>query len=96
MSSPDPHNILKRILRTEKGTGLTEKQNKYFFDVDARTNKSEIKRAVEKIYNVKVLKVNTQSVPGKPKMVRYQSGYTSDRKKAIVTLADGQKIDITT
>ena len=94
MSARDPHLVLKRILRTEKGAMQTEKQNKYFFDVDPSANKHDIKRAVEVIYNVKVKGVNTQVVPGKPKTVRYAQGHTSERKKAIVTLAEGQKIDI--
>ncbi len=95
MSGKDPHLVLKRILRTEKGAMLTEKQNKYFFDVDPSANKNEIKRAVEVIYNVKVKGVNTIVQGGKPKTVRYAQGHTSDRKKAIVTLAEGQKIDLT-
>ena len=95
MSGRDPHQVLKRILRTEKGAVQTEKLNKYFFDVDPSANKLEIKRAVEMIYKVKVKGVNTQVVPGKPKTVRYAQGYSSERKKAIVTLAEGQTIDLT-
>jgi len=96
VSARDPHQVLKRILRTEKGAAQTQTQNKYFFDVDLSANKHDIKRAVEEIYKVKVQGVNTQIVPGKPKTVRYAQGSTSERKKAIVTLVKGQTIDITT
>ena len=95
MSSKDYHLVVKRLLRTEKGAAQTEALNKYFFDVDPKANKLEIKRAIEQIYNVKVSRVNTQNISGKPKTVRYATGYTTDRKKAIVTLAAGQKIDLT-
>ena len=88
------YEIVKRLLRTEKGSLLAEKGNKYFFDVDTGANKLEIKRAVEKIYNVKVVKVNTLRVPGKPKTLRQASGYTSEWKKAIVTLKAGHKIEM--
>ena len=88
--------IIRRLLRTEKGTRFTETENKYFFDVDLRANKIEIKQAVQDLYKVKVLKVNTEILRGKPKRVRMVLGYLSDRKKAVVTLAEGQKIDLTT
>lgn len=88
--------IIRRLLRTEKGLKFTEAHNKYYFDVHPRANKIEIKKAVQDLYKVKVRKVNTEILKGKPKRVRMALGYLSDRKKAVVTLVDGQKIDITT
>ncbi|MBU1124698.1 MAG: 50S ribosomal protein L23, partial [Candidatus Omnitrophica bacterium] len=67
---------------------------KYLFLVEGSSNKIEIKHAVEQIYKVKVLSVNTRISPGKVKRVRYHYGKTPDRKKAIVTLHEGQKIEI--
>ena len=92
----DPYKVVKKLLRTEKGSILSQKQNKYLFDVDLSSNKMEIKKAVQAIYNVKVLRVNTQIVPGKPKTVRFIAGYRADWKKAFVTLASGQSIKLTT
>ena len=69
--------------------------NKYLFWVDNGSNKIEIKNAIQDIYKVKVGKVNTVSMRGKSKRVRYAVGKTPDWKKAIVTLKEGSKIDIT-
>ena len=90
----DSYTIIKSLLLTEKGTELGM-LNKYLFSVDRRANKIEIKRAVEDIYKVKVTNVNTLIVSGKAKRVRYQEGKTSEWKKALVTLREGEKIDIT-
>lgn len=87
------HDIVKGLLRTEKGAGMMP-FNKYIFWVDSTSNKVEIRRAVESIYKVKVNNVNTIVVKGKPKRVRYAMGKTSDWKKAIVTLKQGDKIDV--
>ena len=86
------YDILKALVRTEKGTFLTEKQRKYLFRVADDATKIDIKRAVEEIYKVKVDCVNTSAVPGKLKRVRSRAGYTTGWKKAIVTLQEGQKI----
>lgn len=91
----DSYSIIQEPLITEKGSNLSVKENKYFFRVDPKANKIEIKDAVEKIFNVKVASVNTLNVLGKMKRVRYRQGRTSNWKKAIVTLAQGQKIDYT-
>jgi len=91
----DSYSIIQEPLITEKGSNLSTKENKYFFRVDPKANKIEIKEAVEKIFNVKVASVNTLNVLGKMKRVRYRQGRTSNWKKAIVTLAQGQKIDYT-
>lgn len=90
----NPHDVVKGLIRTEKGSVLLP-LNKYLFWVDTGANKIEIKRSVEDIYKVKVDAVNTISMRGKLKRVRYAVGKTSDWKKAIVTLKDGSKIDIT-
>lgn len=88
------HDIVKGMIRTEKGSAL-QALNKYLFWVDRSSNKIEIKKAVEDIYKVKADGVNTVSMRGKLKRVRYAIGKTSDWKKAIVTLKPGSKIDVT-
>lgn len=87
------YDVIKTLLRTEKGTSL-EPQRKYIFHVNKKSNKLEIKKAVEEIYKVKVLDVNTFLVPGKSKRVRQEIGYTVDWKKALVTLKEGEKIEV--
>ncbi len=87
------YQIIKALLRTEKST-RQEAEGKYLFLVDNRAGKLEIKKAVQEIYKVKVNKVNTLILPGKLRRVRYQLGRTPDYKKAIVTLAQGQKIEV--
>ncbi|MBF0521509.1 MAG: 50S ribosomal protein L23 [Candidatus Omnitrophica bacterium] len=88
------YDVIKTLIRTEKGTAL-EAGRKYLFQVASKANKSEIKKAVEEIYKVKVQDVNVVIVPGKLKRVRQELGKTSDWKKAIVTLQEGQKIEVT-
>ena len=87
------HQIIKHPVISEKGTEIAEKNNQYIFSVGKSANKIEIKKAVQDIYNVTVLKVNTMNVQGKKKRVRAQEGRTSSWKKAIVTLKDGDKIE---
>jgi large subunit ribosomal protein L23 len=89
----NPHDVVKGLIRTEKGSTLLP-LNKYLFWVGRESNKIEIRRAVEDIYKVKVDAVNTVSMRGKLKRVRYATGKTSDWKKAIVTLKEGSKIDV--
>ncbi len=85
--------IIKALVRTEKST-LSEPNGKYLFLVNPSANKIQIKRAVEQVYKVKVNDVNTFVSAGKLKRVRYHLGRTSDLKKAIVTLKEGQKIEV--
>jgi large subunit ribosomal protein L23 len=85
--------IIKAMVRTEKST-IAEPQGKYMFLVANTSNKIEIKRAVEQLYKVKVADVNTMINMGKMKRVRYQVGKTADFKRAIVTLKEGQKIEV--
>ena len=87
------YDIIKALLRTEKGSAI-EADRKYLFHVDRRANKIEVRDAVEEIYKVKVQAVNITNVAGKPKRVRRDVGLTTLWKKAIVTLQDGQKIEI--
>lgn len=89
-----PYEIIKSILRTEK-LAVYEPQGKYVFLVDKSANKIEIKKAVEEIYKVKVKDVNVCILPGKIRRVRHQPGKTPDFKKAIVTLKEGHKIEVT-
>jgi len=85
--------IITALLRTEKGVRLAE-DHKYLFAVQKGANKIEIKKAVENAYKVKVVSVNTQIAHGKLKRVRVKQGRTPDWKKAVVTLKEGQKIDL--
>jgi large subunit ribosomal protein L23 len=86
--------ILSPVI-TEKATLLSE-QNKVVFRVSQDSTKDEIAAAIEELFKVKVTKVNTLNVKGKTKRFRGRPGRRSDVKKAIVTLAEGQSIDVTT
>jgi len=90
----EPYRIIKKPVVSEHSTLLSEKHNKYVFEVDTRANKIQIKRAVEEIFKVGVTKVRTMRVRGKAKRVRYQVGLTPERKKAIVTLKQGDRINL--
>jgi large subunit ribosomal protein L23 len=87
------YDIIKALIRTEKATQY-EPDGKYLFLVRNSANKIQIKQAIEEIYKVKVKDVNTFISRGKLKKVRYQLGRTPDVKKAIVTLKEGQKIEV--
>ena len=78
---------------TEKSNEMRE-QRKYVFKVDSRSTKVQIKEAVRKLFNVKVLSCAVVNVDGKMRRVRYRAGKTSCWKKAIVTLADGESIKV--
>jgi len=88
----DARDVLKAPVVTEKSVGLTE-ENKYTFWVDPAANKIEIKAAVEKMFKVKVAEVKTINVKGKVKRFGRSVGRTPDRKKAIVKLKPGYKIE---
>lgn len=90
MKYPD---IIKTLIHTEKSTAQEEK-GKFLFWVSKTAVKPQIKKAVEDIYKVKVEKVNTYIMPKKAKRVRHQLGYVPEWKKAIVTLKEGQKIEV--
>ncbi len=89
-----PQDIIKNMVRTEKGAGMLP-QNKYLFRVDKNANKIDIKRSVEELYKVKVDSVNIINVKGKKKRVRFQEGMTTGWKKAIVTLHPDSRIEVT-
>ncbi|MBX6352461.1 MAG: 50S ribosomal protein L23 [Thermoflavifilum sp.] len=86
----DPRDLIKRPVITERSTELME-QRKYVFEVDPRANKVEIRQAVEKLFGVKVEKVNTMNVPRKRKRVGRFEGYKPAWKKAIVKLTEDSK-----
>lgn len=85
--------VLKRPIITEKAM-ILEQDNKYVFKVRADANKTAVKRAIEKTFKVKVEKVNMAHVLGKNKSFRGIKGHQSGFKKAVVTLAKGEKIEI--
>ena len=84
--------IIKSPIMTEKSTNLNQ-FNKYSFIVSKNSNSFEIKQAIENIFKVKVEKINTLVVRGKPKSFKGSIGYKKDYKKAIITLAEGNTID---
>lgn len=86
--------IIKRPLITEKMTNLRESHNRYGFEVARDANKYQIKQAVETIFKVKVKEVTTMNVMGKTKRLGRNQGKRPDWKKAIVTLAKDQKIEM--
>lgn len=88
----DFYQVIKRPLITEKGMRNTEEHNAVIFQVDRRANKLLIKQAVETLFQVKVLEVNTLNVRGKKKRVRMREGKKPDWKKAYVTLREGDSI----
>ena len=89
--------IIQKPILTEKASMLTEKLNRYAFKVDHRANKIQIKAAVEEMFGVTVLEVNTSVVAGKNKTRQTKAGLVSGRspkyKKAIITIKDGETID---
>ncbi|MCZ8523770.1 MULTISPECIES: 50S ribosomal protein L23 [Paenibacillus] len=86
----NPRDIIKRPIITERTSEMMA-EKKYVFEVDIRSNKTEVKQAIEQIFKVKVSNVNTLRMPAKPKRYGRYSGYTSEWKKAIVTLSAESK-----
>ena len=93
MKNINAYNVLGMPVITEKATTITE-LGQYCFEVSRDANKTQIKNAVEHIFNVKVKAVNTLILKGKRKIFRGHQGQRQDRKKAYVTLDAGQKIDM--
>ena len=85
--------VIKKPLFTEKGGNLKESQNKVLVEVSRDANKIDIKKSIEEIFKVKVDKVSTISVSGKWKRYGRSVGKRPDRKKAIITLKKGEKLD---
>lgn len=92
MNNPDPL-ILKKPHLSEKSTDLRS-QNQYVFDVEINVNKNIVKKTIENYYHVKVVKVRIIRTPSKPKNWMRKTSYGQDKKKAIVTLSEGQKIEL--
>ncbi|MBL7767279.1 MAG: 50S ribosomal protein L23 [Chitinophagaceae bacterium] len=94
----NPSDIIKKPIVTEKVNKQTEKFNRYTFVVDRRANKLEIKKAIETFYNVRIDDVNTCVVPAKSKSRMTKAGVITGRKpaykKATVTVAEGETIDL--
>ena len=89
----EPQQIILRPLVTDKGYHKSERTNAYCFEVNPLATKTEIKNAVEELFDVKVDKVNTQTRKGKARRTRNGVSYTSDWKKAIVILNEEHRID---
>ena len=91
----EPYDLIQTASLTEKASLLSEKQNKYVFRVSPRANKVQIKQAIEHLFKKKVIAVNTCNYAGKKKRERRADfGRKAHWKKAIVTLAEGEKIEL--
>ena len=88
------HQIIKKVMLTEKSNIEREASNKYHFQVDPKANKVEIKQAVEKLFKVSVTEVRVLHVLGKKKRMGRIMGQKRSWKKAIVTLAEGSRIEV--
>ncbi|MEM9353214.1 MAG: 50S ribosomal protein L23 [Planctomycetota bacterium] len=89
----EPHQVIIKPLVTEKGMHRSTRYNAYAFEVHRMATKEDVRSAVEKLFDVKVVKVHTQNRKGKPRRTRFRFGYTKDWKKAIVTLDPEHRID---
>ncbi len=89
----DPREVIIRPIITENSYDMME-ENVYTFEVAKDSNKVEIRQAIETLFNVRVVKVNTLNVKSKPKRLRQQPGRTRTWKKAMVTLAEGETIEL--
>ena len=92
ISSERAYSIIKKPITTEKSTNL-QQFNQYTFSVSKNSNTNEIKQAIELIFKVKVLKINTSILRGKSKSFKGTYGFRKDTKKAVVTLKEGNTID---
>ena len=88
-----PHQIIIRPLVTEKGMHKATRYNAYAFEVNRVAGKDDIRRAVEELFDVKVVRVHTQNRRGKPRRSRFRQGETKSWKKAIVTLDPEDRIE---
>src|SRR3990172_13020762 len=89
----EPHQVILRPLVTEKGMHRSTRNNAYAFEVHRLATKADVRRAVEELFDVIVLKVHTQNRKGKPRRTRVRAGTTGDWKKAIVTLDSEHRIN---
>jgi large subunit ribosomal protein L23 len=90
----DYYQIIKKPLHSEKSVEDRESANSYHFRVDKKANKIQIKEAVEKLFDVKILSVKTMNRSGKKRKYKNKIYKTSSWKKAVVTLKDGDRIDL--
>lgn len=88
----EPHQVIRRPLVTEKGTHVSEKFNAYAFEVHPLATKTDVKKAVEQMWEVRVVDVRTQNRIGKPRRYKMAMGRTKSWKKAIVKLHDEDRI----
>jgi large subunit ribosomal protein L23 len=88
-----PHQVILRPLVTEKGMHRSTRYNAYAFEVSKLATKDDVRRAVEELFEVKVVRVHTQNRKGKPRRTRFRSGRTKDWKKAIVKLDPEHRIE---
>jgi large subunit ribosomal protein L23 len=89
----EPHQVIVRPLVTEKGMHRSTRYNQYSFEVSRLADKSDVRRAIEDLFDVKVTKVRIQNRRGKPRRFRFRMGRTKSWKKAIVTLHEDHRID---
>ncbi|MFG0319544.1 MAG: 50S ribosomal protein L23 [Planctomycetota bacterium JB042] len=89
----DPYHIIRKPVVTEKGSTLAEAANQYVFEVAPDANKVEIRKAVEKLFDVEVVSVNTVLRKGKTKGLGWRTWSRPDQKRALVKLKSGQSID---
>ena len=89
----NPHDVIRRPILSEKSVYLQNAQNKYTFEIDPRATKTQVRAAVETLFKVKVLRVNTLNIHGERRRTRQGVGMTPSWKKAVVTVAADQKIE---
>lgn len=89
----EPHQIIVRPLLTEKGMHRSTRYNAYAFEVNRQATKHDVRRAIEELFDVKVIRVHTVNRRGKPRRTKFRNGYTKDWKKAIVKLHPEHHID---
>ncbi len=90
----EPHQVVIKPLVTEKGMHRSTRCNAYAFEINRLATKTDVRRAVEELFDVRVLKVRTQHRKGKPRRTKMRFGYTKDWKKAIVTLDPEHHIEL--
>ena len=93
MSLLAPHQIIVRPLVTEKGMHRSTRYNAYAFEVNKMATKDDVRKAIEELFNVKVLRVHIQNRKGKPRRNKFRMAQTQDWKKAIVKLDPEHRID---
>jgi large subunit ribosomal protein L23 len=89
----EPHQVIVKPLVTEKGMHKSTRNNAYAFEINRLATKEDVRRAIESLFEVKVVKVATQNRKGKARRTRFKLGQTKDWKKAIVTLDEEHRIN---